>query len=93
MLALTLTTVKMDKARAFQSTSEEWEAEFAKIGINDRPVKLGWLMADLNADGVAGHAEAASVALGLKLLDSAADGLATFLEEFDRMAVPKRLPR
>lgn len=90
MLALTPNSVNMDRAQTFRSQSLDWEKNFPKVGLGGKPVKLGWMMGDLNTDGAAGDAQAASVALGLKLLDSAAEGLVAFLDQFDRMPVPDR---
>jgi creatinine amidohydrolase len=78
--------VRLDKARAFPSTSEGWAAAERGFGISG-PVRLGWLMDDLNPDGAAGDAGAASAELGETLVANAARGLVRVFEEFSRMSV------
>lgn len=88
MLALDPARVRMDKAIVFPSTSEGWADRYETVGIGGRPVKLGWLMRDLNPDGAVGDAAGATAELGERLLNTAAARFADFLIEFDEMPVP-----
>ncbi|NMM42879.1 creatininase family protein [Rhodospirillaceae bacterium KN72] len=86
MLALAEDRVRMDKAQNFPSKGEDWAKENRFVGVGGKPVKLGWLMQDLNADGASGNAAAATAETGSALLDKAAENFAAFLSEFDRIA-------
>ncbi|WP_420731995.1 creatininase family protein [Hwanghaeella sp. 1Z406] len=85
MLATHPDRVKMAKAQDFPSKGADWAKTHSHVGVGGKPVKLGWLMGDLNKDGVAGNAKAASAELGETLLTTAATRFAEFLSEFDAM--------
>lgn len=89
MLAIDPTRVAMDKARHFPSRGQEWAKTHHHVGVGGKAVKLGWLMRDLNPDGAAGDASAATAETGTALLDTAATRFAEFLTEFDAMDVPE----
>jgi creatinine amidohydrolase len=82
MLAVHPELVQMAKARDFRSATEEWTERYRLIGLGSRPGRPGWLMGDLNPDGAAGNAAAATPELGERLLANAAVGFVAFLHEF-----------
>jgi creatinine amidohydrolase len=84
MLALRPQSVRMDKAEYFRSTSQDRAQRFATLG-NGRSAKLGWMMQDVNANGAAGNAAAATAEKGHALLDAAGRALAQALAEIDRL--------
>jgi creatinine amidohydrolase len=84
MLALRSGQVRMDKAEYFRSTSQDRAERFATLG-NGRSAKLGWMMQDVNANGAAGNAAAATAEKGHALLDAAGRALALALAEIDRL--------
>ena len=84
MLALRPQSVRMDKAEYFRSTSQDRAQHFALLG-NGRSAKLGWMMQDVNANGAAGNAAAATAEKGHALLDAAGRALAQALAEIDRL--------
>lgn len=90
MLAIREAAVRKDKLTAFPSAGEGWAERNRFVGVGGKPVKLGWLMQDLNPDGAAGDASAADVATGRRLIERAAANLAAFLSEFDAMEPPVR---
>lgn len=84
MLALRPERVRMDKAEYFRSSSQERAERFAVLG-NGRSAKLAWMMQDVNANGAAGNAAAATAEKGRALLDAAGRALAQLLSEIDRL--------
>ena len=52
------------------------------------PVSAGWMMRDLNADGAAGNAAAATAETGRQIVEHAAARYATLLEEVSRHPIP-----
>ncbi len=84
MLALRPGQVRMDKAEYFRSTSQDRAERFALLG-NGRSARLGWMMQDVNANGAAGNAAAATAEKGHALLDAAGRALAQALAEIDRL--------
>jgi creatinine amidohydrolase len=84
MLALHPNRVRMDKAEYFRSTSQDRAARFATLG-NGKSAKLGWMMQDVNANGAAGHAGAATAEKGRAVLDAAGRALAQLLKEIDQL--------
>ena len=84
MLALRPGQVRVDKAEYFRSTSQDRAERFATLG-NGRSAKLGWMMQDVNANGAAGNAAAATAEKGRALLDAAGRALAQALAEIDRL--------
>ncbi|MCB2017309.1 MAG: creatininase family protein [Hydrogenophaga sp.] len=84
MLALRPRQVHMDKAEYFRSTSQERAQRFATLG-NGRSARLAWMMQDVNANGAAGDAAAATAEKGHALLDAAGRALARALAEIDQL--------
>lgn len=54
----------------------------------EKPVGIGWMTQDLNAQGACGNATAASADKGARLLDHMAGSLAQLLAEVEAMPVP-----
>ena len=86
MLALRSDLVDMDRAKHFRSRAQDWEQEFDYAGVGGKPVKLGWLIQDLNPEGACGNAAAATAEKGEQLFDGAARRFAAFLKEFDALS-------
>ena len=84
MLALRPGQLRMDKAEYFRSTSQDRAERFALLG-NGKSAKLAWMMQDVNANGAAGNASAATAEKGHALLDAAGRALAQALAEIDRL--------
>lgn len=83
MLALAPDQVKMEKARAFPSRQNDFISDFTHLRAYG-PHAFGWKMQDLNADGVAGNAAAATAERGEQLIDHAVTGFIELLEDVDR---------
>jgi creatinine amidohydrolase len=86
MLATRGDLVHMDKAKDFRSKAEDYAEDFSYIGVGGGRAKLGWLIDDLHPDGACGDASLATAEKGERLFDSAAQGLAAFLAEFDGLS-------
>lgn len=84
LLALRPERVRMDKAEYFRSTSQDRAQHFAILG-NGKSAKLGWMMQDVNANGAAGNAGAATAEKGRAVLDAAGRALAQLLSEIDQL--------
>lgn len=84
MLALKPERVRMDKAEYFRTTSQARAERFAILG-NGKSAKLAWQMQDINANGAAGNAAAATADNGHALLDAAGRALAQLLKEIDQL--------
>ena len=84
MLALKPRLVRKSKAQAFASSSQTRAAAHRILG-NGKSAKLAWAAQDLNPEGAAGNAAAASVDDGLALVDAAGRALADLLQEIDRL--------
>lgn len=84
MLALHPARVRMDKAEYFRSSSQDRAERFATLG-NGKSAKLGWMMQDVNPQGAAGNAAAATAEKGRALLDAAGRALAQALVEIDQL--------
>ncbi|HEV7317022.1 MAG TPA: creatininase family protein [Ensifer sp.] len=85
MLALHPDKVDMTKAGHFTSRQREFAARFKHLRAYG-PHAFGWKMRDLNTDGVAGNAKAATAARGETLIAHAIKGFVELLEdvrEFD----------
>ena len=80
MLALHPEKVAMDKASNFPSRQSEFASAFKHLRAYG-PHAFGWLMSDLNADGVAGNAAAATLEKGERLIAHAVSGLIELLED------------
>lgn len=85
MLAVRPDVVRKENLRDFPSKGQAWAEQYEWVGVGGKPVKLGWLMRDLNPDGAAGDAGAASTEIGRDLIDRAARNFAAFLSEFRDM--------
>lgn len=88
MLALRPELVRMDKAENFPSRQSDFMANFKHLRAYG-PHAFGWKMSDLNADGVAGNAGAATAAKGEALLTHAIDGLVELLCDIHAFNVEK----
>lgn len=86
MLALAPDRVDMTKARAFPSRQSEFAARFKHLRAYG-PHAFGWKMSDLNPEGVAGNATAATAERGEKLLEHSVRGLVELLEDVERFDV------
>lgn len=79
--------VEMELAKDFVTTSRA-VAEGNEVLRLLGPVSAGWTMHDLNTEGAAGNAAAATPAIGRALVEHAAARYATLLEEVARHAMP-----
>ena len=84
MLALKPERVRMERAEYFRSTSQARAERFAILG-NGKSARLAWMMQDINANGAAGNAAAATADNGQALLDAAGRALAQLLKEIDQL--------
>jgi creatinine amidohydrolase len=80
MLALHPDKVDTTKASDFPSRQRDFAGRFKHLRAYG-PHAFGWKMRDLNADGVAGNASAATAARGEALLAHAVKGLVELLED------------
>ncbi|WP_026620717.1 creatinine amidohydrolase [Ensifer sp. WSM1721] len=80
MLALCPDKVDMTKARRFPSRQSEFVRRFKHLRAYG-PHAFGWKMSDLNPEGVAGNAAAATAERGELLLDHAVKGVIELLED------------
>ncbi|MCA1368255.1 creatininase family protein [Bradyrhizobium sp. BRP14] len=80
MLALSPDKVDMTKARRFPSRQSEFARRFRHLRAYG-PHAFGWKMSDLNPEGVAGNAAAATAERGELLLDHAVKGIVELLED------------
>lgn len=87
MLHMRPDLVKMELAKNFVPASRAVAERNAVLRLLG-PVSTGWTMADLNADGAAGNAAAATPDIGKALVEHAAARYATLLEEVSRHAIP-----
>ena len=86
MLALHPDKVDMAKAADFPSRQTEFAARFRHLRAYG-PHAFGWKMSDLNAEGVAGNAAAATAEKGEALIAHAVKGLVELLEDVDTFDV------
>ena len=84
MLALRASSVAMESAQDFPSTSRDRAATYPILG-NGTTAKLGWHMQDYNRQGAAGNAQAATAAKGRAVLDAASRQLALLLQELSQL--------
>ena len=82
MLALHPDKVDMEKAANFPSRQTEFATRFRHLRAYG-PHAFGWTMADLNRDGAAGNARAATAEKGEALIDHAVGGLIELLRDVD----------
>ncbi|TPP06523.1 creatininase family protein [Rhizobium glycinendophyticum] len=80
MLVLCPERVDMTKAAAFPSRQAEYTTRFKHLRAYG-PHAFGWKMSDLNKDGVAGNAAAATAQRGEKLIAHSVKGLIELLED------------
>ncbi|APG92557.1 creatininase family protein [Sinorhizobium americanum] len=80
MLALHPDKVDMTRARHFPSRQSEFQRRFKHLRAYG-PHAFGWKMADLNPDGVAGNAAAATAERGEALLSHAVGGIIELLKD------------
>ena len=83
MLALAPEKVDMTKAAAFPSRQSEFFARFKHLRAYG-PHAFGWKMSDLNPDGVAGNAAAATAERGEQLIAHAVRGILELLDDVHR---------
>ena len=79
MLAVHPQKVAMAAARDFVPTMARWHSAY--IGL-DRAARPAWTAADLHPMGACGNAAAATAEKGAHLLDTAAENVARFLDDF-----------
>ena len=83
MLALHPDLVEMGKARDYPSRQSDFIRHFKHLRAYG-PHAFGWMMRDLNEDGAAGNATAASAEKGEKLIAHAVEGLVELVEDVKR---------
>ena len=86
MLATRGHLVDMSLARDFTSRSEQWARDHDYLGAGATPVKLGWLIQDLNPDGACGNAAGADAEKGERLLERGVEHFIAMLREIDGMS-------
>jgi creatinine amidohydrolase len=84
MLHLAPTTVHMEQARDFRSTSQERAQHYAILG-NGRSAKLGWAAQDYHPAGAVGNAAAATADKGRAVVQGAAQSLVQLLQELHQL--------
>ncbi|MDL2405466.1 creatininase family protein [Rhizobium calliandrae] len=82
MLALHPEKVDMTKAADFPSRQSDFSRRFRHLRAYG-PHAFGWKMSDLNAQGVAGNASAATAVKGERLIAHAVKGLVELLRDVD----------
>ncbi len=87
MLAARPDLVDMAKAADFPSLQGNLSERFTHLRAYG-PHAFGWMMGDLNADGVTGNAAAATAENGRAIIDAAAGGFVDLLHEIDRFEPP-----
>jgi creatinine amidohydrolase len=83
MLALHPHLVDMEKAQNFPSRQSDFARDFKHLRAYGQHA-FGWMMRDLNPDGVAGNAAAATAEKGEKLIAHAVQGLVELVEDVAR---------
>jgi creatinine amidohydrolase len=86
MLALYPERVDMTKAAGFSSRQSEFAKSFRHLRAYG-PHAFGWKMSDLNPDGVAGNAAAATAERGEVLIAHAVSGILELLDDVHRFDV------
>lgn len=76
--------VRHEQLQAFVSSSAQRARDFAILG-NGRSAKLAWSARDLNPQGAAGNAAAATPEDGAALVQASGRALAALLQEMDRL--------
>lgn len=80
MLALRPDLVEMEKAGDFSSRQSVFAREFTHLRAYG-PHAFGWKMTDLNTEGVAGNAAAATAEIGERILAHAIEGIIELLRD------------
>ena len=80
MLALHPELVRMEHARNFISAQQSHETEFEKLRGHG-PVQFGWKIGDLNLEGAAGNAMAATPEKGWAIINHRAEGFIAVLRD------------
>lgn len=88
MLALRPDLVDMEKARNFANEQSAFSHDFKYLRAYG-PHAFGWKMADLNTDGVAGNAAAASAEAGEQLIAHAVSGFIDLLRDVDAFSLER----
>ena len=83
MLAIAREKVDMEKAQDFPSAQSDYAARYRHLRAYG-PHAFGWMMSDLNADGAAGNARAATAEKGEALIGHAVKGLVELVEDVAR---------
>jgi creatinine amidohydrolase len=83
MLSIAPDRVDMAKARDFPSAQVDLAGRFRHLRAYG-PHAFGWMMRDLNPDGAAGRASAATAEKGEALLAHSVSGLAELIDDVDR---------
>ncbi len=83
MLHLRPDLVDMAKAANFVSSGQEMADEFVYLSPDAQP-SFAWETQDLNVSGAVGNAAAADAGRGKKIVEAAARGLVTLLDEINR---------
>ncbi|KPF46260.1 creatininase family protein [Rhizobium sp. AAP43] len=86
MLALAPERVDMQKAENFPSRQTDLVQRFTHLRAYG-PHAFGWKMADLNPQGVAGNAKAATADKGERLIEHAVKGLVELIEDMRQFDV------
>ena len=86
MLAIAPDKVDMAKAKDFPSKQSIYARDFKHLRAYGQHA-FGWTMRDLDADGAAGNASAATAEKGEALLTHAVKGLAELVQDVDRFEV------
>jgi creatinine amidohydrolase len=92
MLAIDPHRVRMDRAQAFASTSQQRAQAWPVLG-NGRSAKMAWQIQDYNPQGAVGHASGATAELGQALIDAAGRSLAQLLGELVALPLSTLCPR
>jgi creatinine amidohydrolase len=83
MLAIAPEKVDTTKAQDFHSAQSDYAERYRHLRAYG-PHAFGWMMSDLNADGAAGNARAASAERGEVLIGHAVTGLVELIEDVNR---------
>lgn len=86
MLALWPALVRSGEIKDFAASSTQRAQSLPLLG-NGRSAKFGWAMQDINPEGAAGNAAAATAEQGRALVSAAAQQLALLLAEFSRLSL------
>lgn len=86
MLAIAPDRVDMSKAKSFPSAQSHFAKRYRHLRAYG-PHAFGWMMSDLNPDGAAGNALAATAEKGEAFIAHAVNGLVELVEDVDRFDV------